>query len=563
MGLAGPAQWPRTPSWRPSASPISIKSLVLQEAPAEFTLCLVEMSHISKAVYSTVPLEDKSDIRLLVVHPGSGDEPICCSLKTVPLSEHPRYDALSYAWGPPEQVKVLQLLDAPVEIRANLWWALVHLRLPTQDWVVWVDALCIDQSNIGERNHQVRLMSQIFTNAEIVVAWLGCEADDSDFIMDYLAGASIELDADDPLLDSLDLALGISGSSRPTRASIVIGQSRSHLIPNNDILRKSLRKIYGRSYWQRIWVLQEFGLAKDVVVCCGKKMVPWNAFLLLENDFESTEDGRPYGPHSPATTLLQYRKDRVGMPQRRFTEMYNLISLVLLFGDRLCSDPKDKIYALLSMAVDCQHDEIKVDYSKTLFSIYCDALQRCLGKSASKWNWLTSSSIPWANQENQPVMVLRAIIRYVLHYALNEFADLGWPEDNGLVLPTSREHRQALDLDLFESVSAGRSPLSTYQRAWTALLQVGRRAINWLVSGDEDIGKFNEELQLWPLHFPIEVRDLSKLYLFISVYSVYDKIDLMMTEAEVIIRPKREGLSIIIQRETEEFLVRKDNSDRN
>ncbi|KAH8795426.1 heterokaryon incompatibility protein-domain-containing protein, partial [Hyaloscypha finlandica] len=276
------------------------------------------MSHISKAVYSTVPLEDKSDIRLLVVHPGSGDEPICCSLKTVPLSDHPRYDALSYAWGPPEQVKVLQLLDAPIEVRVNLWWALVHLRLPTQDWVVWVDALCIDQSNFGERNHQVRLMSQIFTNAEIVVAWLGCEADDSDLIMDYLAGAPIE----------------------------------THLIPNNDILRNSLQKIYGRSYWQRIWVLQEFGLANDVVVCCGKKMVPWNAFLLLQNDFAITEDGRPYGPHSPAITLLQYRKDRVGMPQRQFTEIYNLISLVLLFGDRLCSDPKDKIYALLSMAVD-------------------------------------------------------------------------------------------------------------------------------------------------------------------------------------------------------------------
>jgi len=526
------------------------------------------MSHISKAVYSTVPLEDKSDIRLLVVHPGSGDEPICCSLKTVPLSEHPRYDALSYAWGPPEQVKVLQLLDAPIEVRVNLWWALVHLRLPTQDWVVWVDALCIDQSNIGERNHQVRLMSQIFTNAEIVVAWLGCEADDSDLIMDYLAGAPIELDTDDPLLDSLDLALGIR-NYRPTRASIVIGQ-RSHTIPYNDILRKSFRKIYGRSYWQRMWVLQEFGLANDVVVCCGKKMVPWNAFLLLEDDFASTEDRGQDALRSPATTLLQYRKDRVGMPQRRFTEIYNLISLVLLFGDRLCSDPKDKIYALLSMAVDCQHDEIIVDYSKSLFSIYCDALQQCLGKSASKWNWLTSSrpwftsfSIPWANQRNQPPMVLRVIIRNVLLYALNEFVDLGGPEDNGLVRQGSREHRQALEADLFREASAGRSPLSTYQRAWTALLQVGNRAINWLVPVDEDIGKFDEELQLWPLHFPIEVRDLSKLYLFISVYSDYDKIDLMMTEAEVIIRPKGEGLSIIIQRETEEFLVRKDNSDRN
>lgn len=518
------------------------------------------MSYISEAVYSTVPLEGKSDIRLLIVHPGSADDPIRCSLKTVPLSEHPRYDALSYAWGPAEPTKVLQLLDAPIEVRSNLWWALWHLRLPTQDWVVWVDALCIDQGNIGERNHQVGLMSQIYTNAEVVVAWLGCAADDSDLIMDYLAGVPIELDADDPLMDSLNHAVGIRGGSGPTRASYVIGQSRNHTTPNEDFfLRESLRHIYERTYWQRMWVLQEFGLANDVVVCCGKKMVPWNSFFLLEEGFERPEDDRHSGggrASNPAITLLQYRKNRVGMSPHQLVERYNLIALMFLFRDRLCSDPKDKIYALLSMAADCQNDEIKVDYSKTLFSVYCDALEQCLGKSALRW--LAPSSIPWANQENQPVEVLQVIIRYVLQYALDESACIGWPKKNRLVLQISQEHRSALEWDLFSFASAGHLSLSTYQRAWTALLQLGSGAVDWLLSRDGDMGKFDEELQLWPLHFPIEVADLCRLYLFISVYSVYNKIDVTMTEAEVIIRPKGEGLSIIFQREREKFLVRRD-----
>jgi hypothetical protein len=162
------------------------------------------------------------------------------------------------------------------------------------------------------------------------------------------------------------------------------------------------------------------------------------------------------------------------------------------------------------MAPDCQNDEIKVDYCKTLFSVYCDALEQCLGKSALRW--LASSSIPWANQENQPVEVLQVIIRYVLQYALDESACIGWPKKNRLVLQISQEHRSALEWDLFSFASAGHLSLSTYQRAWTALLQLGSGAVDWLLSRDGDMGKFDEELQLWPLHFPIEVADLCSLY---------------------------------------------------
>jgi hypothetical protein len=99
-----------------------------------------------------------------------------------------------------------------------------------------------------------------------------------------------------PLMDSLNHAVGIRGGSGPTRASYVIGQSRNHTTPNEDFfLRESLRHIYERTYWQRMWVLQEFGLANDVVVCCAKEMVPWNSFFLLEEGFEPPEDDRHSG----------------------------------------------------------------------------------------------------------------------------------------------------------------------------------------------------------------------------------------------------------------------------
>jgi hypothetical protein len=53
--------------------------------------------------------------------------------------------------------------------------------------LLWVDAICIDQSNIEERNHQVKLMDLIYKNAKIVFMWLGEEADGSDLAMEILS----------------------------------------------------------------------------------------------------------------------------------------------------------------------------------------------------------------------------------------------------------------------------------------------------------------------------------------------------------------------------------------
>lgn len=51
----------------------------------------------------------------------------------------------------------------------------------------WIDAICIDQSNVHEHNHQVDLLKDIYTKATGVYLWLGLEADESDPAMDFIA----------------------------------------------------------------------------------------------------------------------------------------------------------------------------------------------------------------------------------------------------------------------------------------------------------------------------------------------------------------------------------------
>ena len=64
-------------------------------------------------------------------------------------------------------------------VTLNLFKALQHLRLDTAPRVLWVDAICIDQDNIPERDAQVQLMGNIYRTAGRVIVWLGPEADNS------------------------------------------------------------------------------------------------------------------------------------------------------------------------------------------------------------------------------------------------------------------------------------------------------------------------------------------------------------------------------------------------
>ncbi len=81
------------------------------------------------------------------------------------LSSMPQYEALSYMWGSEEDPMILEIDGHQLSVRNNLWQALKQLRPKEGKRIMWVDALCIDQENNKERNHQVEQMSKIFAQA--------------------------------------------------------------------------------------------------------------------------------------------------------------------------------------------------------------------------------------------------------------------------------------------------------------------------------------------------------------------------------------------------------------
>jgi hypothetical protein len=107
----------------------------------------------------------------------------------------PRFTALSYVWGDPTRTHRLPLpvpsqrladpshngtaegIQVHMQITYNLHTALTRLRRQRWAGSLWVDALCINQGDIQEKNVQVPLMSRIYRSAERVLVWLGPEED--------------------------------------------------------------------------------------------------------------------------------------------------------------------------------------------------------------------------------------------------------------------------------------------------------------------------------------------------------------------------------------------------
>ncbi|GKT47579.1 heterokaryon incompatibility protein 6, OR allele [Colletotrichum spaethianum] len=101
-------------------------------------------------------------------------------MKAYALSDRPLYAGLSYTWGPAEfdtedaeEDRLISLNGEAFHVRPNLYDALLQLRETFPDAVFWIDAICINQKDLRERETQVGIMDIIYAGALQTIAWLG------------------------------------------------------------------------------------------------------------------------------------------------------------------------------------------------------------------------------------------------------------------------------------------------------------------------------------------------------------------------------------------------------
>ena len=119
----------------------------------------------------------RQEIRLLTVYPAHENATLECSLQTVSLlpGERTEYETMSYVWGNALDKRSLYLDGREIEIPKQAVAALQAARRPDQTRLVWMDSVCINQTDIREREQQVTMMTEIYLSSIGNIIFLGAD----------------------------------------------------------------------------------------------------------------------------------------------------------------------------------------------------------------------------------------------------------------------------------------------------------------------------------------------------------------------------------------------------
>lgn len=299
--------------------------------------------------------------RKVNIKPGSPDE----SHRSVDRPPgFPAYEALSYTWGDPmdpvpihlsrRNHSLLRSQEATQFLATrNLFGALRSLRHRVSRRLLWIDAICIDQSNLDEKTTQVRLMDRVYAASHKVVVYLGEETPSSRILFRELALATRA---------PRRKLMPFEGEHPYSRRSPPIIRAA----PDQAVIN-AMNDLFNRPYFQRIWVLQEayfscLASKPAIVLTCG--MVHASIDVLYRCVFGYEESRRLTSTAIPLP--IEYGTTGTGFGS--FSSLW-----VLLMQSRRCqaTDPRDRVFALRSLIPreDKTLDSL-IDYHQTVETVF-------------------------------------------------------------------------------------------------------------------------------------------------------------------------------------------------
>ncbi|KAI1120293.1 heterokaryon incompatibility protein-domain-containing protein [Nemania abortiva] len=352
------------------------------------------------AEYTYKPLRTPEEIRLVNILPGDFDDPILLEINHVHLvpppddesrpkqptlkelratlpsgwTVHETYEGrvvfekgLEASWTHPDPDYVSYDFSqydipgaSPLAVRRNLVEALRYLRSSGTSRTMWIDAICINQNDIPEKNIQVPRMGSIYRLARRVVAWLGTEFVDCDMVFSRLEhlGKQVELTRDDWRLPSPDCF-----NRRLFRDDFPIYCE--------DEFWVAFSTMASRGWFQRAWTLQEIQLASVTsIMKCGTHEILWplfrRAMLTLADKHNAPQAVRSVDTN--VWKLCEY-----------IAETFE--TLLWYNHQRLCHDSRDKIYAFTSLAPPYILESLQVNYAQDEIDVYRDVFLVCANKT--------------------------------------------------------------------------------------------------------------------------------------------------------------------------------------
>jgi len=139
-----------------------------------WTLGMRPIESLSEFTYDLEPLIEHLHIRVLRLNRKIPFLGIQAGFVTVPVSDPPAYDCISYVWGSETQkLHQIRLNGARLPVTANVHQILHGMSSYWKTTYIWIDTICINQENSAEKSQQVRLMNRIYANCRRVFVCLG------------------------------------------------------------------------------------------------------------------------------------------------------------------------------------------------------------------------------------------------------------------------------------------------------------------------------------------------------------------------------------------------------
>ncbi|KAN0089070.1 HET domain containing protein [Hyaloscypha variabilis] len=341
----------------------------------------------------------ESEIRLLTLSRSSNGV-VQCHTSQHSLDAPLHYFALSYVWGDLTVTQNILVDGKTFPATVNLVAALDSLSEEEgRAEYLWVDAICINQSDNEERNAQVAMMSSIYKKAWGVIAWLGPEEDRSTEVIEIMKVLAEEIGTD---VNGVEILSKLA--PRPLLRKLNIETSDTSLLDlvlprMNDFIRL----LSGRSFWTRAWILQELVLAQISIFLCGRTAFHYQNLENIGRWASSIRFQAKPTVLSP-TDWLKFQL-RLGacleMPMRAYYLILKNDDTLRSAGPHAAAwevfkftwplhatDPRDKVYSIAGLT----HIGIKPDYSKPPEIVYHDLAAILLDK-VGLGDWLARAGL--------------------------------------------------------------------------------------------------------------------------------------------------------------------------
>ncbi|KAK8215262.1 hypothetical protein M8818_001883 [Zalaria obscura] len=228
--------------------------------------------------------------------------------------------------------------------------------------IIFTDQICINQKDAEEKKSQVAMMSKIYMLAKKVLVWLG-EADEY--------------------------------------SKMVFGSNPlSRMFQSNSEQASAWTSLLTRPYWNRTWIIQEFLLARKVVIFCGPDQMSGDSVFAkpLQSHFgrviqknKKKKKGFEGIPRSFLLYLYKQKQKRPGLfsSGKLYFANTDIFEIAFSFQYTECQMGVDHVYGLLALEDPSKGRPIEAEYKISAQDLFLNICMSRLPTATKNVNKVT------------------------------------------------------------------------------------------------------------------------------------------------------------------------------